>query len=67
MLKKFIISIANWAFKLLLKYGIIRLVRILLIILIPLYITALVQKRLLPICVFISLLCMFLAFWLIYL
>ena len=67
MFKKIILSIAGWAFKLLLKFGVLQLARLLLIILFPLYLASFAKKSLLPICVFISLLCVCLCFFLIYL
>ena len=67
MLKKFIMVIVNWAFKIILKYGILQFARLLLVILLPLFIASFFKKDLLPLCVIISLFCVFLGFLLIYL
>ena len=50
-----------------LKYGILQFARLLLVILLPLFIASFFKKDLLPLCVFISLFCVFLGFLLIYL
>lgn len=67
MFKKISTTIINLLFKCLLKWGILHLAKILFAILFPLYLASLIKKRLLPVCVFIALLCVYLGFLLIFL
>ncbi len=66
MFKKISTTIINLLFKCLLKWGILHLAKILFAILFPLYLASLIKKRLLPVCVFIALLCVYLSFLLIF-
>lgn len=67
MFKKISTTIINLLFKCLLKWGILHLAKILFAILFPLYLASLIKKHLLPVCVFIALLCVYLSFLLIFL
>ena len=67
MLKEFSTIIINFISKSLLKLGFLCLAKILFIILLPLFIASMVNKRLLPVCVLITLLFAFLSFLLLFL